>query len=108
DKKLEQIERNGYLWYALDKLHRIEGPLVILGHSLGTSDQHIVDALASAEKLKRIFVGLHGPPDSEANLQIRAAVARIIATRETRIIRRRRGSKLDVLFFDSATARPWG
>jgi hypothetical protein len=29
EKKLEQIQRVGYLWYALDKLARIRGPLVV-------------------------------------------------------------------------------
>lgn len=107
DKKLEQIQRNGYLWYALDKLHRIEGPLVIYGHSLGPSDQHIVEAIGSTAKLGRVFVSLHGDPDFEVNLQIRAAVEHMKSIRRARIEQSGRGSELEVLFFDAATAHPW-
>jgi hypothetical protein len=108
DKKLEQIERNGYLWYALDKLHRIQGPLVIFGHSLGPSDQHVVNAVAAADDLDQVFVSLHGDPDAESNLQIRAAVDRMKAVREDKIALRGRGKSLQVQFFDADSARPWG
>lgn len=108
EKKLEQIERNGYLWYALDKLHRVDGPVVIFGHSLAPTDQHIVHALASAENLSQLYVGLHGPSDSEANLQIRAAAERMIAIRDERLASRGRGKPLTVTYFDSSSARPWG
>ena len=108
EKKLEQIERNGYLWYALDKLHRIEGPLVVYGHSLGPSDQHIVNAIGAAENLNRVFVSLHGDPDSASNLQVRAAVQRMKAVRGARIALRGRGRELEVTFFDAESATPWG
>lgn len=108
EKKLEQVERSGYLWYALDKLHRIEGPLVIFGHSLGPSDQHIVNAVASAENLDRVFVSLHGDPDSQSNLQIRAAAGRMKSLRIARIALRGRGKELEVEYFNADSARPWG
>lgn len=107
EKKLEQIERNGYLWYALDKLHRIEGPLVVFGHSLGPSDQHIVNAIASAEKLDRVFVSLHGNPESESNLLIRSAGDRMIALRGARVAMRG-GKELSVEYYDAGSAKPWG
>jgi hypothetical protein len=47
DKKLMQIHSSGYLWYCLDKLRNIKSPLVVFGHSLGSSDGHIADAIAS-------------------------------------------------------------
>jgi hypothetical protein len=106
-KKLEQIERNGYLWYALDKLHRIEKSLVIYGHSLGASDKHIADAIVSADRLNRIFVGLHGDPDSEGNMAIRAAVSRMKSARAQRSEKKPKIQPLDVLYYDSASARPW-
>lgn len=108
DKKLEQIQRSGYLWYALDKLARIEGPLVVFGHSLGASDQHISDALADNQSLSEIFVGLFGDPDSEANLAIRQAVTRLESRRVDRSRRRGRSNRpLQVNFFDSASAQVW-
>lgn len=107
DKKLEQIQRTGYLWYALDKLARIEGPLVVLGHSLGPSDRHITDVIADNSKLIKLFIGLHGDPEENSNLAIRAAVQQIQQRREARA-RNSRGSVLTIEFFDSQTAEPWG
>jgi hypothetical protein len=69
-QKLEQIQRTGYLWYCLDKLARIKGPLVIFGHSLGPSDQHIVDVVSENADLSQIVVGLHGDPSSAGNQAI--------------------------------------
>jgi hypothetical protein len=108
EKKLDQIERSGYLWYALDKLHRIETPLVVFGHSLGASDQHIVDALISADKLPLIYIGLYGDPDAASNLLLRAVAERMVSRRAARNLVRGRGVELAVEFFDAATARPWG
>jgi hypothetical protein len=107
EKKLEQIQRTGYLWYALDKFARIEGPLVVLGHALGPSDQHIADVIGDNAKLVKLFVGLHGSPTSDGNLAVRASVQRIQRRREMRS-RGRRTSPLRVQFFDSQTAEPWG
>ena len=108
DKKLEQIQRTGYLWYALDKLARVEGPLVVLGHALGPSDQHIANVLADNTLLERLFVGLHGDPESDGNLSIRAAVERIQQRWDTRMQGRRKRGALVVEFFDSLSAEPWG
>jgi len=109
EKKLEQIQRIGYLWYALDKFSRIEGPLVVFGHSLGLSDSHIADAIADNVKLTTLFIGLHGDHDSEANFQIRASVDRIVERRNQRLRGAgRRKTELRPLFYQSETARPWG
>lgn len=119
EKKLEQIQRNGYLWYALDKLARIESPLVVFGHSFSEGDQHIANTLADSADLPALYVGLHGDPDSERNLQIRSVVDGIARRREERERQRvesrrsrrgRRGgsSAFVVELFDSRSARPWG
>src|SRR5439155_21210102 len=43
EKKLDQIQGNGYLWYASEKLRNIESPLALFGHRLGSSDGHILN-----------------------------------------------------------------
>lgn len=106
--KLEQIQRNGYLWYCLDKLARIEGALVVFGHALGDSDQHIIDVLATNPKLKRVAIGLFGDPTSKANKSIYASAKKMEATRAHLANTRKGVAPLSIEFFDSKAAAPWG
>lgn len=108
DKKLEQIQRNGYLWYALDKFARINSPLVIFGHSLGESDGHIADAIADNGDLPRVLVGLHGDPASAANRAIYSTTLKMKARRDRLPKKRSRTKSLEVVFYDSGTAKSWG
>ncbi len=96
-----------YLWYCLDKLARIEDPLLVFGHSLGTSDQHIANVIVENPKLRLIAVGLHGAPDSPSNRTISASALKMRAQREE-LKKRKRASPLDVLFYDSDSAHVWG
>lgn len=105
--KLEQIQRTGYLWYCLDKLSRVEGPLVVFGHALGESDQHIADAISDNLKLPTLALGLFGDPKSSANQAIYTAASKMKARREQLVTKHGRGQALDVLFYDSATAPVW-
>lgn len=102
EKKLEQIQGNGYLWYALDKLHNIQSPLVIFGHSLGASDGHILNTLATNRNLPLLYVGLHGDPDSPSNEAIRSA-AQLLIDRRAQLS----GRPLQVFFYDSDSAGVW-
>lgn len=104
DKKNEQINKNGYLAYCLGKLGRIASPLVIFGHGLSESDSHINTAIAQAGGISRIFIGLHGNPDSLEN-------QRIITTAES--IQQQRlhyypKKALQINFFSSESANVWG
>lgn len=108
EQKLEQIQRVGYLWYCLDKLARIQSPLVVYGHSLGPSDQHIVDILIKNTDLATIYIGVHGGNGSEASRSLRSVAERMIASRRTLIERRERGKPLSVAFFASESAPVWG
>lgn len=108
EKKLQQIQSNGYLWYCLDKLARIKGPLVVFGHSLGPSDQHIANAIAANLDFGDLYIGLHGDPDSKGNRAIRAATGRMKARRRDLTATRRRARELTVKYFDSKSARVWG
>jgi hypothetical protein len=104
EKKLQQIQGSGYLWYCLDKLRNIQSPLVIFGHSLGASDGHILDAIAASRKLPAIYVGMHGDPESPSNLAINASAQRI-ADRRTHL--HGRTTPLQVYFYDSDSIRIW-
>lgn len=108
EKKLEQIQRSGYLWYALDKFARLSSPLVVFGHSLGDSDGHIANAVADNGDLRQVLVGLHGEPKSAPNQAIYASTLRITARREQLARRRSRIKPIEFVFYDSATAKPWG
>lgn len=106
DKKMEQIRKNAYLSYALGKFGRIENPLVVFGHSLGASDSHINDTIAANEKLRSLYIGLFGDAKSDTAQQTKAAVRTIAAdwARQCDPNGRRR---LDIFFYDSATAQCW-
>lgn len=108
DRKLEQIQRTGYLWYCLDKLARIERPLVIFGHSLGASDQHIVDVLTENLKVAHLAVGIYGDPSSSTNQAIYASLDQMRARRRALVEQRGRGELLQVTLFNSDSAKVWG
>lgn len=108
EKKLEQIQRVGYLWYSLDKFSRIESPLVVFGHSFSPSDAHTANAIADNLKLPEMYIGLHGDPNSDPNLAIHATVQGMARRREERNVGRRRPVPLQASFFNSDTAAPWG
>lgn len=55
--KMAAIHRNDYLSFAFDRLARHSGRLVLFGHSLGPSDQHLVDALNRIPN-RKIAVGV--------------------------------------------------
>lgn len=108
EKKLEQIQRVGYLWYCLDKLSRVGGPVVVFGHSLGASDQHIWNALGDNTDLSVIYVGLFGDENSALNRGVKLAAESIRARRTRMEGRGQRRQQLEILYFDSNSARVWG
>lgn len=107
ERKLEQIERSGYLSYCLGKLGRIKNALVVLGLSFGASDEHISDVIARNKELKELYVGIHdGAPSSEI-LTIQRNVKRIQERREALIASKRVRHKLKVSFYSTASAAVW-
>jgi hypothetical protein len=106
NKKLEQIQRSGYLSYCLGKLERIEQALVIHGLSLGESDQHIVNVLSDDSELERVYIGLHEDFDSVSSKQIRNTASRMIK-RRNKNRRLAKFKELAVRYYDSKTARVW-
>ena len=104
EKKLEQIQGSGYLWYALEKLRTIQSPLVLFGHRLGQSDGHVFNVIARNRKLREVYVSRHGDVDSKSNRAIQRA-AKQLQTIRTNLS----GSPkpLEVFFYDSDSAEVW-
>jgi len=107
EKKLMQIQSSGYLSYCLGKLERIENCLVTLGLSFGESDQHIANVLAHNRKLKRLYIGLFGDPESPINLDTRKQVAAMLEKRKMLIQANRVRNELEVEYYDVSTAVVW-
>lgn len=108
ESKLGQIQRVGYLWYALDKLSRIQSPLIVYGHSLGPSDQHIRDAIVRNVDLKRVYIGVHGGEESPSYEAALALAASLRDDRDAYRARRGSGHPLSVGLFASESAAVWG
>jgi hypothetical protein len=104
EKKLDQIQGSGYLWYALEKLRTIQSPLVLFGHSLGASDGHIIDVISKNRKLPELYVSLHGNPGSPSNRAIQRAVKKLENTRANLMAK---SKPLEVFFYDSESAEVW-
>ncbi|MGE5610366.1 MAG: DUF4917 family protein [Bacillota bacterium] len=107
EKKLEQIQRSGYLSYCLGKLERITNALVVFGLSFGDSDRHLADVIANNKSLGTLYVGLYGDPDSALNRIVRQNVKSIQQRRERLIAAKQAKSPLEVKFYDTATAPVW-
>jgi hypothetical protein len=107
ENKLQQIQGSGYLWYCLDKLARIKGPLVVFGHSLGDTDGHVASTIARNSDLPQIYVGLFGDPESEQNIAIRSAVAQIQRVRESLMSAHSKIAPLAASFYDAQAALVW-
>jgi len=107
DKKLEQIGAHGYLFDCLQSLMRISSPLVVYGHALGPSDQHLADAIVQSNTQK-VFIGLHGDPGSGSNREIRRSGERMEQHRARLRERSRRVKSLTVAYYRSESANVWG
>lgn len=103
DNKLNQIHKNPYLSSCLDQLGAITGKLVILGHSLGHTDRHILDSIVRNRRLTTLYVGLYGDSESSWNLATQAAARRLKDQRA----QRSGWPALDIYFFHSESAGIW-
>lgn len=110
DKKLEQINSNAYLAYCLSKFSRIENRLVVLGNGLAMSDKHICDVISDNVKLKDVYVGLYGSPDSQHNKETLNSCQAILDRRAiiNRNLPNKKKGELVIQYYDSATADIWG
>jgi len=68
-KKTSRISQNDYLRYARRKFQNAcrqrDASLFTVGHSLSESDAHITDSIGTG-RIKQVFLGVHGAPDSQS------------------------------------------
>lgn len=98
ESKMKKIEHSGYLHKGLRSVTNIGGTLFIHGMSLSKNDEHIIRIVEKSRKLKKVFIGLYGDPTTDRNLAI---IARAEAMK-------RRNERLEIHFYDSASANVWG
>jgi len=64
-EKLTKVMHSMYLSRGYRSFAKIGNNLFVYGHSLAENDQHWFDLIARG-KVRRLFISLHGDPDSEA------------------------------------------
>ncbi len=101
--KLRQINASTYLSQCLTSFRSLTGNLVILGHSLGETDGHILDAIVRNRRLSNLYVGLHGDPESFSN-QATQTVARRLHDQRAQLAQH---NPLEICFYDSESAGVW-
>lgn len=100
-EKLERIRHNDYLCKMYRSFTEIRGSVVVYGHSLDESDNHIFnDRIGLHGKTSQLFVSIYGDPSSDAN---KAIIRRASALAKLRSERR----PLGVEFFDAESASVW-
>lgn len=103
-QKKNKIRHNAYLYQSLKMLTTNSNIgthcFFIFGHSLAENDNHVLDELGGG-KFKKLYVSLHGKPDSPENQKIISRANGISLLRDQQ-------PKLEVVFFDSASANVWG
>lgn len=102
-QKRGAILRNGYLTKCLRSFKGLGGSIITFGASLSERDSHVLDVIAKSSKVRKLWVGLWGEPDSPAN-RLTRATAELCA--QQRLLKSPR-IPLAVSFYDSSTARPW-
>ena len=105
--KKTTITRNGYLSRSYRSFQSKSGDLFVFGCSLGSSDQHIADAIGRG-KWRRLFVGIYGDPGSAANTALLASCETLRETISARGGLRQRKSTREITYFDAASAQVWG
>ncbi|POP50996.1 DUF4917 family protein [Zhongshania marina] len=81
-RKLSRIKRNDYLRFCFEGFSRLNGGLVVLGHSLHKDyDQHIVDSMA-ASSLTKIAIGVWPHQDAEAIVAFKSRIAHDISGKQ--------------------------
>jgi hypothetical protein len=95
--KLDKISHSAYLHKAYRSFSSIAAPLFIFGHSLADNDDHILRKIGTGRVT--LFVSIYGDPSTDANRAIISKAQNLGAARKT--------NKLDVCFYDAASARVW-
>ena len=100
-EKVERIRHNDYLCKMYRSFTEIKGALLVFGHSLDESDDHIfMDRIGRHGKTSQLYVSIFGDPQSARNKAIIRRASGIARLRPAR-------KPLEVKFFDAASASVW-
>lgn len=103
-QKKNKIRHNAYLYQGYKVLtanaEQAKHCFFIFGHSLAKNDDHILMRLARG-KFGKLYIGLHGSPESADNQTIIARANALAAMRKGNY-------PLELEFFDTQTANVWG
>ncbi|MCW5300704.1 DUF4917 family protein [Herbaspirillum lusitanum] len=100
NEKYERVRHNDYLAKAYRSFSAIQGTLFIFGHSLAENDDHYLRCIKRG-KIAKLYVGLYGDPNTEANKFIMRRADQLAEGRSAK-------RPLAVAYFDASTARVWG
>lgn len=100
DEKLERVRHSDFLAKAYRSFSEIGGSLFVYGHSLAENDEHYLERIEQG-KVSRLFVGLHGDPNSTNNKSI------MRRAEQMPLRRRRKRPSLEVYFYDTDSASVW-
>jgi hypothetical protein len=96
ESKMKAVRKSDYLSFASQQLAACEKPLVIFGHSLGSSDTHLVDAIKKKmpSKVAISIRGCNSPEDIiKRKVEIRHKLSHNLQSQR----------RPDMIFFDAAT-----
>jgi hypothetical protein len=96
ERKLKKIRHNPYLYSSYQSILNLRGTLVIFGHSMSVTDQHIFEQIKKSN-ITKIYISIYGDPDTAENQLIGI---------NARTYLRKQG--VDIDFFDAASAAVWG
>lgn len=103
ESKMRRIQHSAFLSRGYRSLAKIGGSLFIYGHSLASNDEHAL-RLIERGTVRTAYVSIYGNPKSKDNQRI---IARALAFAAARQHSGRR-NRLDIRFFDAASAEVWG
>lgn len=104
EQKLAKIRHSAYLTNSLQsfehQMNQKHHSLFVYGCSFGENDRHIADCIARG-RISNIYVALYKNVNSKSSRKIIEEVQRIAGERDSK-------QKLNVRYFDAASARVWG
>jgi hypothetical protein len=97
--KMDRIMHSAYLGRSKSSFEQISNDLFVYGFAFGESDDHILQ-LIGQNKVKHMFVGLYGDPQSPAN-------KKVVQRAESIKGRRHQHHPLDIKYYQAESARVW-
>src|SRR6266567_1242080 len=93
-EKMARIQHSNYLGRGYRSFAKIAGSLYVYGFAMSQNDEHWLRLIDRNRRLRKLFVGIYGAPDSQANRELIARCSMIGATRSQR-------NPLEIQYFDA-------